>query len=161
MSQKAAPEIRGNTAGERSSFPPAALTCDFDSPLAFDSFLAENAVVSETVHPSTAARFGAHGRVSRSEARVHLSVPLWLTSLQKPGVFEVLPTENVSRAGVQMITRTFWEPAERVLVSSPPGFCLEGSVVYCKKLPSEDYVLGIRLDAPVEDWIETLGLMAA
>jgi hypothetical protein len=60
-----------------------------------------------------------------------------------------------------MVTRTFWEPAEKVLVSSPPGFCLEGSVVYCKKLPSEDYVLGIRLGAPVEDWIETLGLMAA
>src|SRR5260221_8913087 len=50
-----------------------------------------------------------------------------------------------------MVTRKFWEPAELVLVSCPPGFCVQGSVVYCKKLPSEDYMLGIRLDAPVEE----------
>jgi hypothetical protein len=161
MSQKAAPEIRGNAAGERSSFLPAALSCNFDSPLAFDSLLAENQAVSETVDPNAALLFGTSARSPRSEPRSHLSAPLWLTSLHKPGVFEVVPTENVSRAGIRMVTRTSWEPAERVLVSSPPGFCLQGSVVYCKKLPSEDYVLGIRLNAPVEDWIETLGLMAS
>jgi hypothetical protein len=87
-----------------------------------------------------------------------LGAPLWLTSLQKPGVFEVVPTENVSRSGIQMVTRKFWEPTELVLVSSPPGFCVQGSVVYCNKLPSDDYILGIRLDAPVEHWIEALGV---
>jgi hypothetical protein len=81
---------------------------------------------------------------------------LWVTSLRKPGVFEVVPTENVSRFGIQMVTQEFWEPTELVLVSSPPGFCVQGSVVYCKKLPSDDYVLGIRLNAPVEDWMEAL-----
>jgi hypothetical protein len=90
--------------------------------------------------------------------RGHLRTPLWLTSLQKPGVFEVVPTENVSRFGIQLVTQKFWEPADLVLVSSPPGFCVQGSVAYCKKLPSEDYVLGIRLDAPVEEWMEELGL---
>jgi hypothetical protein len=85
-------------------------------------------------------------------------VSLWLTSLQKPGVFEIVPTENVSRFGVRMVTQEFWEPAELVLVSSPPGFCVQGSVVYCKKLPSDAYVLGVQLNAPVEDWIETFGL---
>jgi hypothetical protein len=58
---------------------------------------------------------------------------------------------------MQMVTRELWEPAEHVLVSSPPGFCIQGSIVYCKKLPSDDYVLGISLDAPVEDWTEVLG----
>jgi hypothetical protein len=57
-----------------------------------------------------------------------------------------------------MVTQEFWEPADLVLVSSPPGFCVQGSVVYCKKLPSEDYILGIRLNAPVEEWMEQLGL---
>jgi len=94
----------------------------------------------------------------RSEARDHLNTPLWLTSLQRPGVFEVAPTKNVSRFGIQMVTQGFWEPADLVLVSSPPGFCVQGSVVHCKKLPSEDYILGIRLDAPVEEWMEQLGL---
>lgn len=94
--------------------------------------------------------FGAPRRIGRSEARGCLSVSVWLTSLQKPGVFEVVPTKNVSRFGIQIVTQEFWEPAELVLVSSPPGFCVQGSVAYCKKLPSEDYILGIQLDAPLE-----------
>jgi hypothetical protein len=102
--------------------------------------------------------YGARRRIGRSETRARLSAPLWVTSLRKPGIFEIVPTENVSRFGIQMVTREFWEPAELVLVSSPPGFCVQGAVVYCKKLPSEDYVLGIRLDAPVEQWMEKLGL---
>ena len=96
--------------------------------------------------------------IGRSEARDRLSTSLWVTSLQRPGVFEVVPTENISRSGMQMVTQEFWKPDEQVLVSSPPGFCVQGSVVYCRKLPSEDYILGIRLDAPVEEWMEQLGL---
>jgi hypothetical protein len=101
---------------------------------------------------------GPPRRTGRSETRVRLSAPLWVTSLQKPGVFEVGPTKSVSRFGIQMDAQEFWEPAELVLVSSPPGFCVQGSVVYSKKLPSDDYMLGIRLNAPVEHWIEKLGL---
>jgi len=91
-------------------------------------------------------------RIGRSEARGHLSASLWLTSLQKPGVFEVVPAENVSRFGVQVVAQKFWDPAQLVLISSPPELCVEGSVVYCKKLPGDDYILGIRLGAPVEHW---------
>ncbi len=109
--------------------------------------------------PSVAGRLVRAPRsIERSEVRDHLNAPLWLTSLQRPGVFEVVPTKNVSRFGIQMVAQEFWEPADLVLVSSPPGFCIQGSVVYCKKLPSEDYILGIRLDAPVEKWMEQLEL---
>src|SRR6267143_6469256 len=59
---------------------------------------------------------------------------------------------------VSRIVETKRIQAELVLVSSPPGFCVQGSVVYCKKLPSDDYILGIRLDVPVEHWVEALGL---
>jgi hypothetical protein len=97
--------------------------------------------------------------VERSESRDCLNASLWLTSLQRPGVFEVVPMGNISRSGMQMVAQELWEPAERVLLSSPPGFCAQGSVVYCNKLPSDDYVLGISLDAPVQDWVETLGFM--
>jgi hypothetical protein len=102
--------------------------------------------------------FGTPRRIERSETRARLSAPLWVTSLRKPGVFEVVPTENVSRFGIQTVTQEFWEPTELVLVSSPPGFCVQGSVVYCKKLPSDDYMLGIRLNAPVEQWMEELAI---
>ena len=160
MMQKAALELPGEVIGRHypgvpSTFPSAGLSYKFDS------LQEENAAVSETVNPTAGELFGARvcgKRIRRSEPRVPLNAPLWLTSLQKPGVFEVVPTENVSTAGVQMVTQKFWDHAEMVLVSSPPGFCLQGSVVYCNKLASDDYVLGIRLNAPVEDWIETLGL---
>jgi hypothetical protein len=102
---------------------------------------------------------GASRSIGRSEARDRLSTSLWVTSLQRPGVFEVVPTENISRSGMQMVTQEFWKPEELVLVSSSPGFCVQGSVVYCKKLPSDDYFVGISLEAPVGglDWTETLG----
>lgn len=98
---------------------------------------------------------GASQSIERS-ARERLSASLWLTSLQRPGVFEVVPTENISRS-MQMVTREFWKPNELILVSSPPGFCVQGSVVYCKKLPSDDYFVGISLEAPGGDWTETFG----
>ena len=112
----------------------------------------------ESSDRASEALFGAPGRIPRSEPRASLNAPLWITSLHKPGVFEIVPTENVSRLGVQLVTQKFWEPAELVLVSSPPGFCLQASTVYCRKLPSDDYVLGIRLSAPVEHWIKIFGL---
>src|SRR5258706_16383801 len=62
--------------------------------------------------------------IQRSEPRAHLSTPMWLTSLRRPGVLEVVPTENISRPGIRLVTRDFWEPAEPVLFSPPPGFCV-------------------------------------
>jgi hypothetical protein len=106
--------------------------------------------------PITELPVGPSRSMGRSEARDRLSASVWVTSLQRPGVFEVVPTENISRSGMKMVTQEFWEPDELVLVSSPPGFCVQGSVVYCRKLPSDDYFVGISLDAPVEDWTETL-----
>jgi hypothetical protein len=106
--------------------------------------------------PVAGLLMGPSRSMGRSEARDRLSASVWVTSLQRPGVFEVVPTENISRSGMKMVTQEFWEPDELVLVSSPPGFCVQGSVIYCKKLPSDDYFVGISLDAPVEDWTETL-----
>ena len=158
MKQKAVTELPGDVVGEHSlgeclPFPSVGLSGNFDS------LFAQNAALSETVDDVAGLSFGALRRIGRSEARDFVSASLWLTSLQNPGVFEVVPTENVSRFGIQLVTQKFWDRAEMVLVSSPPGFCVQGSVVYCKKLPSDDYVLGIRLDAPVEHWIEALGLV--
>jgi len=131
-----------------------------EAALEFPRVVARAPYLGESLPSPSAARLsvGAPRGIERSEARDHLNAPLWLTSLQRPGVFEVVPTKNVSRFGIQMVTQEFWEPADLVLVSSPPGFCVQGSVVYCKKLPSDDYIVGIRLDAPVEHWTEALGL---
>lgn len=100
---------------------------------------------------------GASRSIRRSETRGRLSTSLWVTSLQRPGVFEFVPTENISRSGMQMVTQEFWKPDELVLVSSPPGLCARGSIAYCNSQPSDDYIVGIRLDAPVKHWIVPLG----
>jgi len=76
----------------------------------------------------------------RSEARDHLNAPLWLTSLQRPESLKSF-RRRMSAGSYPEVTQEFWEPTDLVLVSSPPGFCVQGSVVYCKKLPSEDYIL--------------------
>lgn len=157
MTQEAVLELPGDVAGEHSfgecsPLPSAGLSCNFDS------LLAQNAAVPETVDDVAGLLFGASRRLRRAEARAGLSVSLWLTSLQNPGVLEKVPTENVSRFGIQAVTQKFWEPSELVLVSSPPGFCVQGSVAYCKKLPSDDYILGIRLHALVENWSKAFGL---
>ncbi len=81
-------------------------------------------VREESSARATAALFGAPERIPRSEPRDLLNAPLWITSLHKPGVFEIVPTENVSREGIQLVTQRHWEPGEMVLVSSPPGLCL-------------------------------------
>src|SRR5260370_36575368 len=118
-----------------------------------------HSVREESPNPATGALCSELGRVSRSEPRATLNELLWITSLHKPGVFEIVPTENVSRLGVQMVTQKFWEPGEVVLVSSPPGLCRQGPVVYCRTLPSDEHVLGIRLNTPVERWIKISGLL--
>ncbi|PYT48082.1 MAG: hypothetical protein DMG44_16215 [Acidobacteria bacterium] len=149
-------QVGGNFLGERSTFLFKGLNYEFDP---FQA-ASENAIASETDDRASAVLCGPrpwNGSIQRSEPRAHLNTLLWLTSLRRPGVLEVVPTENISRNGIQMVTREFWKPAELVLVSSPPGFCVQGSVVYCKKFPSDDYILGIRLDAPVEHGIEALG----
>src|SRR5258708_13769186 len=115
-------------------------------------------VREESANPVAVPLCGELARIPRSEPRATLNALLWITSLHKPGVFEIAPTENVSRIGIQLVTQKFWEPDELVLVSYPPGLCLHGSVVYCRKLPSDDYVLGIRLRAPVDHWIKIFGL---
>ena len=155
MTQKAVLELpedvaREHSLGECPHLPSVRLSRNFDSRLAQD------ATVSETVDHAAGLSFGAPRRIGRAEARGRVSASLWLTSLQNPGVIEVAPTENVSRFGIQMVTQKFWERAEMILVSAPPSFCVQGSVAYCKKLPSDDYFLGIRLDAPVEHWMEAL-----
>ena len=125
-------------------------TLEFPEVLARERYLVECSPA-----PSTAGVVGERRCIERSEGRDCLSASLWVTSLRRPGVFEVVPTENISRSGMRMVTQEFWKPDEQVLVSSPPGFCVQGSVVYCTRLPSDDYFVGISLDAPVEDWTET------
>jgi len=63
--------------------------------------LGDYSVVSSVAEPL----FGARRTVGRSQVRECLSAPLWLTSLHEPGIFEVVPTQNVSRFGIRVVTQ--------------------------------------------------------
>src|SRR5258708_39513002 len=112
--------------------------------------LPSDAVREKSANPVAVPLCSGLARIPRSEPRATLSALLWITSLHKPGAFEIVPTENVSRMGIQLVTQKFWEPDELALVSSPPGLCLQDSAPSGRALPSDVYVLAIPLSAPVE-----------
>src|SRR5260370_9326465 len=87
-------------------------------------------VREESSDRATVALFGAPERIPRSEPRDLLNAPLWITSLHKPGVFEIVPTENGSIEGMQLATPRHWGPGQMVLVSSRPGLSWQDSAVY-------------------------------
>ena len=92
----------------------------------------------------------------RVEARVPLTGPMWLTSLDNGGEFEISTTENASTTGARVVTTKPWKPNESVLISQPPGFCAVGRIAYCHQMPSENFALGISLEAPPSDWLRSL-----
>jgi hypothetical protein len=92
----------------------------------------------------------------RVEVRVPLTGPMWLTSLENGGEFEITTTENASTTGARVVTSKPWKPNESVLISQPPGFCAVGRIAYCHQMPSENFSLGISLEAPASDWLQSL-----
>ena len=92
----------------------------------------------------------------RVEVRVPLTGPMWLTSLENGGEFEIATTENASTTGARVVTSKPWKPNESVLISQPPGFCAVGRIAYCRRMPSENFALGISLEAPPSDWLQSL-----
>ncbi len=93
---------------------------------------------------------------SRLGLAVALTDPVWLTSLDNGGEFEISTAENASTTGVRVVTSKPWKPNESVLISQPPGFCAVGRIAYCHQTPSENFVLGISLEAPPSDWLRSL-----
>ncbi len=92
----------------------------------------------------------------RVEVRVPLTGPMWLTSLENGGEFEITTTENASTTGARVVTSKPWKPNESVLISQPPGFCAIGRIAYCHQMPSENFALGISLEASPSDWLQSL-----
>ena len=92
----------------------------------------------------------------RVEVRVPFTGPVWLTSLENGGEFEITTTENASTTGARVVSSKPWKPNESVLISQPPGFCAVGRITYCRRMPSENFALGISLEAPPSDWLQSL-----
>jgi hypothetical protein len=108
------------------------------------------------IESNESAGLRTSARCIRTGARYSLSGVIWLTSLGQDQKIEVVVTQNVGHLGARAVARKWWEPGEAVLVSYPPGFSEQARIVYCQKLPSEDFVLGFRLVDTNRDWITSL-----
>jgi hypothetical protein len=90
----------------------------------------------------------------RVEKRLPVSVPMWLTSFNRPGPFERAVCENISPAGARIIVGTRWPADEPIVVVCSPGCIANGHVVYSQPLPHDcnQFALGVRLQNVPRGW---------
>jgi hypothetical protein len=81
-----------------------------------------------------------------------------LVELAPPGTQdfkEAAIAENVSARGMRVATERVWYPGDSVLLSSPEsGFRTQARVVYCQRLESNKFAVGLELVAPLMEWPE-------
>lgn len=81
---------------------------------------------------------------------------VWMTSLTATGFFEQAFAQNASACGLNVTARQSWCVGQAVLVSLPPGFSAHARVVYCHKLPSEDFAVGLKFTDCSKTWLMDL-----
>jgi hypothetical protein len=89
----------------------------------------------------------------RSERRILQKLSTELShpdeSLPKESAF----TENVSPHGARVTTERPWQPGSRVLITFPEYDILsQGRIVYCQRLESGEFCIGIELPGQVQSW---------
>jgi hypothetical protein len=81
---------------------------------------------------------------------------VWMTSLSATGFFDRAFAQNASACGLSVTARQSWCVGQAVLVSLPPGFSAHARVVYCHRLPSEDFAVGLKLTDSPKTWLADL-----
>jgi hypothetical protein len=90
-------------------------------------------------------------RTGRVDKRIHLEMPMQISSLQKPGstdLTEKTTTENVSTHGARVLTKRALPPQERLLVTSliSSEEPIPARVVYCQRLAEEVFGVGLQFE---------------
>jgi hypothetical protein len=94
----------------------------------------------------------------RIEKRFPVTIPLRITSLDRPWLAERTMTENVSLFGARILVKDTWRPNERLVVESPGGlYRCQARVIYCQKLAPGTIAVGLRLDRARRDWLTGSG----
>ena len=88
----------------------------------------------------------------RSEARTPMRVLVELCSFENV-VYEVTYTVNVSRRGARILSKDAWKPSQRLSVRSIEGeLNSRASIVYCERVDSGGYAIGLELNQPSQGW---------
>ena len=89
----------------------------------------------------------------RLEDRIPLSVRVDLCSLDVRQRPREAVTENVSIHGARVVSSKPLKPSERLNVHSLPGnLRARARVVYCERIGSGSFAIGLQLLATVGDW---------
>ena len=92
-------------------------------------------------------------RSGRLEKRVHLSLPVQISSLYDPSTSERTTTENVCSFGMRVLTQKARDLNERLMICSLVGDLRAlACVVYCQRLPDGRFGVGIQFQGQSISW---------
>jgi len=89
----------------------------------------------------------------RSERRIPKRLAAELSRPDESVSKEMTFTENVSPRGVRVTTVRRWQPGTRVLLTLPQnGIWSQGKIIYCQRVESGNFALGLELPWQVQRW---------
>ncbi|PYU78117.1 MAG: hypothetical protein DMG51_19300 [Acidobacteria bacterium] len=92
-------------------------------------------------------------RSGRLEKRIRLAVPVQIASLLDPATAERTTTENVCSLGMRVLTQRARQLNERLMISSLVGDLRAlARVVYCQRLPSGCFSIGLQFQETAANW---------
>jgi hypothetical protein len=81
------------------------------------------------------------------------AVAVQLSTVEASPPAEKTFTENVSPHGARVVTKQRWKAEERVLLKSlESDFQSQARVVYCQRLPRNNFAVGLDLLSPTAEW---------
>jgi hypothetical protein len=90
----------------------------------------------------------------RMESRTLARIEVELLTTDAPFINEVTLTENVSRYGARVVTKTQWRPSDDVDVKlRREGLSNRARITYCKRLKGEAFAIGLQFSSPVASWM--------
>ena len=89
----------------------------------------------------------------RMEARIPRRVGLELSGPDKPPIYEITFTENVSLHGARVVTKRRWSPNDCVLVKLPEdGLPARARISYCQPSKEDEFAMGLQFSLAIYDW---------
>ena len=89
----------------------------------------------------------------RKEHRTPRRVALELSGSDRPLIYEITITENVSRHGARVVTNRRWYPHDSVLVRLPEEVLpARARITYCQPLKGAEFAMGLQFSLAVYSW---------
>ena len=94
-----------------------------------------------------------HVHTGRYEKRTSKAVHVELLRLDESQRIKSAVTENVSPRGARVVTECICPPGKHVVVTAPQeGVKSLARVVYCQRVESSKFAVGLQLVVRVEEW---------